>query len=53
MSKLEWLRGQAEAYWRDAETAPTDELRLVRLAVRCLEQILELQCGSPEKSTLH
>jgi hypothetical protein len=45
MNKLDWLRAQADAYWRHAEAAPTEKeaLRLVALAMRCQEQILELQ----------
>lgn len=50
MSKLEWLRAQAGTYWREAEAAPTEEQawRLVELAIRCQEQILELQYGAHE-----
>jgi hypothetical protein len=55
MSKLEWLRAQAEAYLRDAQSAPTEQeaCRLVDLAIRCQEQLLELQYGAPGKPTLH
>jgi hypothetical protein len=55
MSKIDWLRAQAQAYWRDAEAAPTEQeaWRLVDLAIRCQEHILELQYGAPERATLH
>jgi hypothetical protein len=55
MSKIEWLRAKAEAYWRDAEAAATEQeaCRLVGLAIRCQEHILELQYGAPENTTLH
>ena len=55
MTKLEWLRAQMEAYLADAE-AQTDDCearRLFLLAVRCQEQILDLELGRPEGSTLH
>ena len=50
MSKLEWLRAQAVAYWRDAECAATENeaWRLIYLAIRCQEQILELEYAAPE-----
>ena len=44
-NKLDFLRAQVRAYWRDAE-AHTDEVeaqRLIMLAVRCQEMILELE----------
>ena len=46
-NKLDFLRAQVRAYWRDAE-AQTDEMeaqRLVMLAVRCQEMILALESG--------
>lgn len=46
-NKLDFLRAQVSAYWRDAE-AQTDEMeaqRLIMLAVRCQEMILELESG--------
>ena len=54
-NKLDFLRAQVAAYWRDAE-AQTDEgeaQRLIMLAVRCQEMILELESGiklSPVRS---
>lgn len=55
MNKLDWLRAQADAYWRHAEAAPTEKeaLRLVALAMRCQEQILELQQWRQAEATLH
>jgi hypothetical protein len=55
MTKLEWLRTQAEAYWRDAEAAATEEeaWRLAELAIRCQEQILEIQYGAPGRAILN
>lgn len=47
-SKLEYLREQVSAYWRDAR-AQADEAeaqRLVMLAIRCQEMILGLEHGS-------
>ncbi|HXP75980.1 MAG TPA: hypothetical protein VN823_17690 [Stellaceae bacterium] len=45
--KLSYLREQLEAYWRDAK-AQADEAeaeRLIVLAIRCQEMILELEHG--------
>jgi hypothetical protein len=53
-NKLDFLRAQARAYWRDAE-AQSDAVeaqRLIMLAVRCQEMILELENGiklSPDR----
>ena len=46
-NKLDFLRAQVRAYWRDAK-AQNDEVeaqRLIMLAVRCQEMILELEGG--------
>lgn len=46
-NKLDFLRAQVRAYWRDAE-AQTDDAeaeRLTMLAIRCQEMILELEGG--------
>jgi len=55
-TKLEYLRLQAEAYWRDVDNAKTEAeaLQLLTLAARCQEQILEIEFGwSAPKTTLH
>ena len=54
-SKLDYLRLQAAAYWRDADDARTEmeALRLMALAVECQELILELEFGLPRSATLH
>ena len=54
MTKIEWLRAQMEAYLTDAE-AQADEreaMRLFLLAVRCQEQILDLEYERPPGSML-
>lgn len=46
--KLDYLREQVSAYWRDAK-AQTDHGeadRLIMLAIRCQEMILELEHGT-------
>jgi hypothetical protein len=47
MSKLDWLRKQATAYWTDAENQSDEReaQRLLSLAIRCQEQILEIEHG--------
>jgi hypothetical protein len=54
-AKLEYLRHQAETYWRDAENATTEAeaMRLVILAIRCHGEILALEYEAPESVTLH
>ena len=47
LKKIDYLREQAAAYWRDAKVQSDDKeaLRLTTLAIRCQELILELQYG--------
>ena len=47
LTKLDYLREQAAAYWRDAaaQSDHREALRLTSLAIRCQELILEIQYG--------
>ncbi len=51
MSKLERLRAQMEAYLDDAEAQEDNReaMRLFMLAVRCQEQILDLELAEPTR----